>query len=270
MAVAGSAAVRPAAGAAARAAASRFGRRRGPEQVEARRRDPRSRGRAAAASASPRRSSGTAGSRARRPRARGCRARSPRSRARATRRSRPRCRGTPRSRRPARPSPSKAKPSTAARISLPKPAALERRGPSHDPVSTVRWIANSSAFDRLGADRAAVQLDHRGSGTSASGDQRAARPPVVLHEAALERRARDASTRRPRTASRRAGGCRPSRPARSSARSSSVGMRSTRCSVRRRSPKSGQASSSRGRPWAADGTLRPWVLSRRWKTSSRS
>ena len=136
-------------------------------------RAPRSRPAAAAGTASRPPSSGTAASRATRPAAPAPRGRSRRSRARATRRS---TRGCPRNADDSAtraPSPSNAKDSTAERISLPKPAALERLT---EPRPGVDGAVDREVLrgERLRADRPGHPARPSGSGST----PRASRSPA--------------------------------------------------------------------------------------------
>ena len=178
-----------AAAAAAPAAGSRAAGS-GPEHLPAGFEPLDGRGPDAAATANPPRSSGIAASRARTPSGASCRSRSPRSRASATRAfdaalSRNAAVSATRA-----PSPSKANPSTAARISVAEPAALERlaepRAGVHRPVDR-----ECLGVDRLRADRVAVAARRSRLSDHLVRRPLAAHRPVVLHEAALEGRTRD-------------------------------------------------------------------------------
>ena len=180
------------------------------------------------------------------------------------------------------PSPSKAKRQDRRPHLLAEAAALKRPAqprpgvdrPVDREVASRGWtgvpIGCPSSVDRAGGapSRPAAQL----------------RPglPVVRQEAALERRARARSTRRPRTASRRVGGCRPcatsiereqlvvGRQAQDQPLAADPQAEERPGGLERRAPRGSSVRRGRRRPWAPDGTLRPWVLSRRWKSSSRS
>ena len=125
------------------------------------------------------------------------------------------------------PRPSKANASTAARISLPSPRPWNAR-PSQDPVSTVRWTGEGVTHHALGADGAAVHLDHQVQAPVVDRPRRST-SPVVGEEAVVERRLGRRHQATPNGIS--SGGWMPALATPSSAtRSSSVGRRRTRCS----------------------------------------
>ena len=188
---------------------------------------------------------------------------------RETRRSRGRCRGKPRSprrahrarrrrtRAPPRASPCRGRgPGTRARATTRCAPCGGRRTP---PASTCWAPIGSPSSSTMKLRNQCLWREG------------AACPPVVLHEARGRTPAPRPSSRPSRTASRRADGCRPWRPGAARPR-----RRRWACAGRGAPSEGGARRAARrqsawsGRPWAADGTLRPWVLSRRWKTSSRS
>ena len=165
-------------------------------------------------------------------------------------------------------------PSTRRAHLLAEPAALERAArartrcrPSDGPRSR---RPRPSGRRSARPSSSTIRLRHQ-----SSGDHVGAHAPVVLQEAAVERRAR---RRRPGDAERHLvgrmdAGLGERRAA--STRSSSVGRRRTRCSrpepqPEERPERAASRRTVRAVHGRADGTLRPWVLSRRWKTSSRS
>ena len=214
-------------------------------------RGPRSSSGGRGGSASPRPSSGTAASRARRPGRQAAEARSPRSRA---------TRDTPfdaalsrnaGSRRP-RTEPVEGEPEDGRAHLLAEAATLERAPePRSGGDRAVDREAPRPAIDCEPIGRPS-ELDHQVE------DPVVGRPRARTASGAGGIRARTrgsaASTRRRRTASRRAGGCRPWRAARSAGSSSSVGRRSTRSLVPEAQPEErpgvGRASSRgvHGRP----------------------
>ena len=153
---------------------------------------------------------------------------------------------------------------------------LVRAGRARNPVSTVRWIGElrGAATDCVPIG-SPVQLDHqvqlpvarasssRGTTsdaartrarTSGLGARDQAMPNGISSGGWIPARARSMKARGPR---------------RSAAEHEALARG---CAVRTAARRARAASAWRRsrRPWAADGTLRPWVLSRRWKTSSRS
>ena len=206
----------------------------------------------------------------RRPPAPGCRTRSARSRASATRRSTPRCRGTPPSSRPGRAEAVERERQDGRAHLLAEAAALER------PARATTRCRPSACTAKSSASTDCAPIGSPSSSTIRFRNQRSGvhvprARPVVLHEAAFEGRARQRRPGDPERHRRRAGGCRPGRPAaggRGRLRSA-AGGRAARCARADRRAAT-RPSASSGHPWAPDGTLRPWVLSRRWKTSSRS
>ena len=182
----------------------------------------------------------------------------------------PRCPGTPRSRQ-------NAPQDHRTRTRAPRPASRCRDPcPGTPGPATNRCLPSDGPRTAWQGSIAPRSAGHRARRPGGVPNRRAATPPGRPNDAGETRvRTRDSgfASRRHRTASRRVDGCRPSRR-RSGVRVRSAvegpAVRSGSAARTAARPTRGRCVGERRRPWAPDGTLRPWVLSRRWKTSSRS